>query len=436
MLPTELAEAVSPARRITVESDDMPRIVLASDWKTRFPVGVKLRGTPKEVDSFGCHVELEPGLLGVLSERHVRTLELLGMFRIADPIDVVIRLWDDYLRRPLLMLPPSLDVQGTIDSIEFRFSRKGQKLRQFVNVQIESLGVIPCYSRDLYVSKGRFPPGRSVQVAIDLNHQLMRDKHIVGSIVLSENQDGWYSQAPRIGSIISAVVVKQLGFGAICQIADGVTAMLHRTDVVQDTIPDLDKYLRPGDLIKVEIKASSVPEYPISLEFKSLIARGPAWSNSPNSVATLFSLTDERRNGVAGGFRRDAVFRKTVIELYSHRCAACGKRLNVGRGLSAAEAAHIVARASRGVDDSANGICFCKVCHWAFDSGILAFADNGTIQISTRVDNETELGQSLRQMHGMLGYFPDGLELPREALAWHRRNVFETACALAQDGEV
>lgn len=77
-------------------------------------------------------------------------------------------------------------------------------------------------------------------------------------------------------------------------------------------------------------------------------------------------------------------FRKSVRAAYRSTCIACGLKLpQLGAGANpGVDAAHILGWAEYDLDHVTNGLCFCKLHHWAFDDGLLevAFAD-GTYSI-------------------------------------------------------
>ena len=66
-------------------------------------------------------------------------------------------------------------------------------------------------------------------------------------------------------------------------------------------------------------------------------------------------------------------FSVAVRDAWGHACAFCGLELpgRIGRLDSGVDGAHILPWAEHGIDDIRNGICLCKLHHWAFDQAIL-----------------------------------------------------------------
>lgn len=63
---------------------------------------------------------------------------------------------------------------------------------------------------------------------------------------------------------------------------------------------------------------------------------------------------------------REARFRPTVLQAYSHQCAMCAISLNL------VEAAHIVpVRQPGSTDEITNGLALCRLHHGAFDNGLI-----------------------------------------------------------------
>jgi putative restriction endonuclease len=82
---------------------------------------------------------------------------------------------------------------------------------------------------------------------------------------------------------------------------------------------------------------------------------------------------------------RDQGFRRVVVKAYEHRCALCGVRIITPEGHTVVDAAHIIPWSKSGNDDIRNGMALCKLCHWAFDHGMMGVADTYEIIIPGRV---------------------------------------------------
>jgi hypothetical protein len=90
-----------------------------------------------------------------------------------------------------------------------------------------------------------------------------------------------------------------------------------------------------------------------------------------DSVSGEPALTEGRPRAqyVRSAIPRDDAFRIGVGEIYHFKCAVCGLGISGPDGKHEAQSAHIYPKALDGKDDLRNGICLCRMHHWAFDAG-------------------------------------------------------------------
>lgn len=133
-------------------------------------------------------------------------------------------------------------------------------------------------------------------------------------------------------------------------------------------------------------------------------------------------IEDEKYRPVA----RDQGFRRAVVMAYSHRCALCGIRVLTLDGHTVVEASHIKPWSISYDDRPANGMALCRLCHWAFDEGLLRVSPAYEIQVSGQLAISGNSPGYLIELSGggivrpsEEAYWPDP-----EALRWHHENVF------------
>lgn len=108
-----------------------------------------------------------------------------------------------------------------------------------------------------------------------------------------------------------------------------------------------------------------------------------------------------------------STFRKAVISAYGGRCAFCGLKLPSVRGevASGVDACHILAWSDFDLDVVSNGICLCKLHHWAFDQQILVLEHNETgfhVRLSRRAtDAYGDDPQTIERLLDAVGQIPD-----------------------------
>jgi len=85
---------------------------------------------------------------------------------------------------------------------------------------------------------------------------------------------------------------------------------------------------------------------------------------------TAAAKSDELREEMPPG--RDGAFRRTILEVYDYRCAACGVRVLLDQWVSLVEAAHLIPFNVSRNDKPTNGIALCPNHHWAMDRHLIA----------------------------------------------------------------
>lgn len=135
------------------------------------------------------------------------------------------------------------------------------------------------------------------------------------------------------------------------------------------------------------------------------------------------ALTEEETYRPAA---RNQGFRRAVVIAYVHCCALCGIRVLTLDGHTAVEASHIVPWSLSYDDRLANGMALCRLCHWAFDEGLLRVSTNYEIVTSSQLAANDNLPGHLTNLEGrgIVGppqklFWPDP-----EPLRWHHKNVF------------
>lgn len=120
---------------------------------------------------------------------------------------------------------------------------------------------------------------------------------------------------------------------------------------------------------------------------------------------------------------RNQGFRRAVVTTYNHRCALCGMRIVTAEGHTAVDAAHIVPWSKAQNDDVRNGMALCKLCHWAFDEGMLGVSDSYAVVTSRQMSLEPNIAGSLQTLSGRVIITPvdQALWPAQEYLHWHRR---------------
>ncbi|HSH02844.1 MAG TPA: HNH endonuclease, partial [Anaerolineae bacterium] len=123
---------------------------------------------------------------------------------------------------------------------------------------------------------------------------------------------------------------------------------------------------------------------------------------------------------------RDQGFRRAIVKTYDQRCAFCGLRIVTDEGHTAIMAAHIIPWHVSYNDDPRNGIALCRLCHWAFDEGMMGMNKRYQIKLSPHLLAGENLPGHLPTLKGreLMGPGDRDLWPSLESVAWHGREVF------------
>jgi putative restriction endonuclease len=97
---------------------------------------------------------------------------------------------------------------------------------------------------------------------------------------------------------------------------------------------------------------------------------------------------------------RDQGFRRIVVATYDHRCALCGVRIITPEQYTAVDAAHIVPWSQSKNDDVRNGMALCKLCHWAFDRGMIGVSSSYSVVTSRHIGANSNVPGFLTMLAG------------------------------------
>jgi len=93
-----------------------------------------------------------------------------------------------------------------------------------------------------------------------------------------------------------------------------------------------------------------------------------------NNVPVLSALPPPLVAEDTPEYGRSPAFRRKILEIYDHQCAACGLRIRLSSGndVSFIDAAHLIPFAGSYNDHPTNGLGLCKNHHWAMDRHLIA----------------------------------------------------------------
>lgn len=128
---------------------------------------------------------------------------------------------------------------------------------------------------------------------------------------------------------------------------------------------------------------------------------------------------------------RDGAFRRTILEVYDFRCAACGVRVLLDQSVSLVEAAHLIPFNVSRNDKPTNGMALCPNHHWAMDRHLIAPVPDGKKRAGIWRVNEDRLDDRIEGQRDLVAIagksvIPPGEEKfypALESLRWREEHL-------------
>ena len=210
-----------------------------------------------------------------------------------------------------------------------------------------------------------------------------------------------------------SVLARNPNHKAIERCAEAISGIL-QTD--RDSLPLAERQLGVTDLPQQRLPAMPPPQLTHQAEF------GIDDDTSPIE-ARIERVKAWRQLAVrgAGGSK----FRRDVASAYEYRCLFSGQRLPRLQVTASAgvDVAHILPWSTHDINSTRNGICLNKLCHWAFDEGVLRLRHDESaglyiLEVPDEVRNAaTQAAFDLPYFESLTGPVPAS-RLPKNEHAW------------------
>ncbi|MHB8448194.1 MAG: 30S ribosomal protein S1 [Rudaea sp.] len=232
----------------------------------RYPTGTRLFGKVSNVTDYGCFVELEPGVEGLV---HVSEMDWTNknvnpakLVQVGDEVEVMVLDVDEERRRI------SLGIKQTRANPWESFAaihKKGDK----VSGQIKSITDFGIFvgldggidglvhlSDISWQSTGeelvrKFKKGDEVE-AVVLAVDPERERISLGIKQLEQDPFGQYMAAHPRGSIVNGTVREVDAKGATVDLGDGVEGYLAARDIAKDRVDDASQHFKVGDAVEAK----------------------------------------------------------------------------------------------------------------------------------------------------------------------------------------
>ena len=127
-------------------------------------------------------------------------------------------------------------------------------------------------------------------------------------------------------------------------------------------------------------------------------------------------------------YGRSPAFRRKILEIYDHQCAACGLRIKlpVAQDVSFIDAAHLIPFSESRNDHPTNGLALCKNHHWAMDRDLIAPGPDLHWHVARVLDARRSNGEKeIAELNGKSVLLPKdpAFHPDEEGLRWRRERL-------------
>ena len=232
----------------------------------RYPTGTRMFGKISNVTDYGCFVELEPGVEGLV---HVSEMDWTNknvnpakMVQVGDEVEVMVLDVDEERRRISLGIKQTqANPWESFAAIHKKNDRVSGQIKSITDFGIfvgldGGIDGLVHLSDISWQSTGEdlvrnFKKGDTVE-AVVLAVDPERERISLGIKQLEQDPFGQFMAANPRGSIINGTVKEVDAKGATIELSDGVEGYLRANDIAKERVDDATQHLKVGD--KVEAK--------------------------------------------------------------------------------------------------------------------------------------------------------------------------------------
>ncbi|HSW68849.1 MAG TPA: 30S ribosomal protein S1 [Gammaproteobacteria bacterium] len=278
-----------------------------SDISQRYPIGKRLRGNVTNITDYGCFVEIEEGIEGLV---HVSEMDWTNknvnpnkVVHLGQEVEVVVLDIDGERRRISLGLK-----QCTVNPWEEFAARhqKGDKISGKIK-SITDFGIfigldggidglihlsdVSWNETTAEEAVRKLQKGDELETVI-LTIDAERERISLGLKQLADDPIAHYLNENEKGSVVSGKVVEVDAKSAVIELADGVQGTLRASEIAQEKIDDARTRLNVGDMIEAKITGTDRKTHTITLSMKSKDA--PAKKTKATAAASASSKKKEK----------------------------------------------------------------------------------------------------------------------------------------------
>jgi len=272
-----------------------------ADINHRYPIGKRLRGNVTNITDYGCFVEIEEGIEGLV---HVSEMDWTNknvnpnkVVHLGQEVEVVVLDIDGERRRISLGLK-----QCTVNPWEefAAHHQKGDKISGKIK-SITDFGIFIgldggidglIHLSDVSWNEAtaeetirKLQKGDELETVI-LTIDAERERISLGLKQLADDPIANYLNENEKGSVVSGKVVEVDAKSAVIELADGVRGSLRASEIAQEKVDDARTRLNVGDTIEAKITGTDRKTHTITLSMKSKDAPAKKARSATTSAAS------------------------------------------------------------------------------------------------------------------------------------------------------
>lgn len=284
-----------------------------ADITSRYPVNTRLFGKVTNITDYGCFVEIEDGVEGLVHVSEMswtnKNIHPSKVVQLGDEVEVVVLEIDEDRRRISLGVKQCAENPWQVFAEKFQKDDKVQGAIKsitdfgiFIGLDGGIDGLV--HINDISWSTPgesairEFKKGQEVE-AIVLAVDPERERISLGIKQLEEDPYGEYMQSHPKGSLVVGKVTETDAKGAHVELEDGVTGFIRISEIARERVSDVSDYLREGDEVEAKLIGIDRKTRLLSLSIKARDEddQQASMENQNAGSATLGDLLKEKMSG-------------------------------------------------------------------------------------------------------------------------------------------
>lgn len=281
-----------------------------ADITRRYPVNTRLFGKVTNITDYGCFVEIEDGVEGLVHVSEMswtnKNIHPSKVVQLGDEVEVVVLEIDEDRRRI------SLGVKQCAENPWQTFAEKHQKDDRvkgaiksitdfgiFIGLEGGIDGLIHIndisWSTPAEVAVRDFKKGQEVE-AVVLAVDSERERISLGIKQLEEDPYSEYLETHPKGSVVTGTVSEIEAKGVIIDLSGDIKGYVRISEIAQERVNDISDYMKQGDEIEAKVMGIDRKTHMLSLSIKAKDSDDQQESEA-NVSATLGDLLKEKMTG-------------------------------------------------------------------------------------------------------------------------------------------